>query len=146
MTNTNTTKTAAAIAFEYAQAADSFIDFDPARLVMRDEATFSRLARNAAYFLSAPVCDGTEYEDENEDEDTPEAFDPLGIEFFRNAENGEFIADVDLTVGGPSIWARYESRRGRLTLFAHWGSDELEFTSDDCPLIDWIKCAEDCAY
>ena len=140
MTNTNATKTAAAIAFEYAQAADSLIDFDPARLVMRDEATFSRLARNAAYFLSAPVYDGAE------DEDTPEAFDPLGIEIYRNAENGEFIADVYLTVGGPSIWARYESRRGRLTLFAHWGADEIEFTSDECPLIDWIKCAEDCAY
>lgn len=135
MTNTAASK----IAFSYIQASAAPINFEPSRLVMRDEDTFRRLAINAVYFLVASVSNGCDDEEER-----TEGFEPLNVEFFRNAENGEYIADVDLTVGGPSIWARYESRRDRLTIFAHWGADELEFIADESPLIDWIKDAEEC--
>lgn len=100
--------------------------------------TFKQLARSAAAFLSQPVSNGLD-DYEEDDEDRPETFEPLSLEFFVNQRTGEYIADVDLTVGGPSIWARYESRRDRITLYAAWGSDRLECSTDDCPLLDWIK-------
>lgn len=100
--------------------------------------TFKQLARSAAAFLSQPVSNGLD-DYEEDDEDRPETFEPLSLEFFVNQRTGEYIADVDLTVGGPSICARYESRRDRITLYAAWGSDRLECSTDDCPLIDWIK-------
>lgn len=110
---------------------------------MEDCDTFKQLVRSAAAFLSRPVAyseqDYYEDEDGEELEDRPETFDPLSLEYFVNQRTGEYIADVDLTVGGPSIWARYESRRGRITLYAAWGSDRLECSTDECPLIDWIK-------
>lgn len=62
-------------------------------------------------------------------------FDPAG--------RGGYIADVDLTVGGPTIRARYESRWERLTLTASWGGDRLEVSCNDCPLIRWIEAAEE---
>ena len=106
---------------------------------MEDCDTFKQLVRSAAAFLSQQVSNGLDDYEEEDDEERPETFDPLSLEYFVNQRTGEYIADVDLTVGGPSIWARYESRRGRITLYAAWGSDRLECSIDDCPLIDWIK-------
>ena len=105
---------------------------------MENRNSFKQLVRSAAAFLSQPVSNGLD-DYEEDDEDRPETFEPLSLEFFVNQRTGEYIADVDLTVGGPSIWARYESRRDRITLYAAWGSDRLECSTDDCPLIDWIK-------
>ena len=101
--------------------------------------SFKQLVRSAAAFLSQQVSNGLDDYEEEDDEERPETFEPLSLEYFVNQRTGEYIADVDLTVGGPSIWARYESRRDRITLYAAWGSDRLECSTDDCPLIDWIK-------
>lgn len=99
-------------------------DFDPADLSVRDPECFARLVSNAAYFLSAPVAEGLEDEcpdDDEAEESAPDAFEPLSLEIYR-AGRGGYIADVDLTVGGPTIRARYESRWERLTLTASWGA------------------------
>lgn len=106
---------------------------------MTHRQAFKQLARSAAAFLSEQVSNGCDDYEEDDEEERPETFEPLSLEYFVNQRTGEYIADVDLTVGGPSIWARYESRRGRITLYAAWGSDRLECSTDDCPLIDWIK-------
>lgn len=106
---------------------------------MEDCDTFKQLVRSAAAFLSQQVSNGLDDYEEEDDEERPETFEPLSLEYFVNHRTGEYIADVDLTVGGPSIWARYESRRNCITLYAAWGSDRLECSTDDCPLIDWIK-------
>ena len=106
---------------------------------MENRNSFKQLVRSAAAFLSQQVSNGLDDYEEEDDEDRPETFDPLSLEYFVNQRTGEYIADVDLTVGGPSICARYESRRGRITLYAAWGYDRLECSTDDCPLIDWIK-------
>ena len=120
--------------------ADSHIDFDPAALVMRDAETFKNPAVSVAYFLSAPVSNG---DDDENDQNAPDSFDPLDLDIYRN-KRGDYIADVDLTVGGPTIYARYESRWGQITLSASWGANRIECTSKDCPLIDWIESMADC--
>lgn len=106
---------------------------------MENRNSFKQLVRSAAAFLSQQVSNGLDDYEEEDDEERPETFDPLSLEYFVNQRTGEYIADVDLTVGGPSIWARYESRRDCITLYAAWGSDRLECSTDDCPLIAWIK-------
>lgn len=106
---------------------------------MENRNSFKQLVRSAAAFLSQQVSNGLDDYEEEDDEERPETFEPLSLEYFVNQRTGEYIADVDLTVGGPSIWARYESRRNCITLYAAWGSDRLECSTDDCPLIDWIK-------
>lgn len=106
---------------------------------MENRNSFKQLVRSAAAFLSQQVSNGLDDYEEEDDEERPETFEPLSLEYFVNQRTGEYIADVDLTVGGPSIWARYESRRDCITLYAAWGSDRLECSTDDCPLIDWIK-------
>lgn len=106
---------------------------------MENRNSFKQLVRSAAAFLSQQVSNGLDDYEEEGDEERPETFEPLSLEYFVNQRTGEYIADVDLTVGGPSIWARYESRRNCITLYAAWGSDRLECSTDDCPLIDWIK-------
>lgn len=106
---------------------------------MENRNSFKQLVRSAAAFLSEQVSNGCDDYEEDDEEERPETFEPLSLEFFVNQRTGEYIADVDLTVGGPSIWARYESRRGHVTLYAAWGADRLECSTDDCPLIDWIK-------
>lgn len=106
---------------------------------MENRNSFKQLVRSAAAFLSQQVSNGLDDCEEEDDEERPETFEPLSLEYFVNQRTGEYIADVDLTVGGPSIWARYESRRNCITLYAAWGSDRLECSTDDCPLIDWIK-------
>lgn len=112
-------------------------DFDPADLRVCDPECFDRLVSSAVYFLSAPVSDDAE-------ESAADAFGPLSLEIYRSGCGG-YIADVDLTVGGPTISARYETRRERLTLTAAWGGDRLEVSCDRCPLIDWIEAAEECS-
>ena len=112
----------------------------PAALVMRDAETFKNPAVSVAYFLSAPVSNG---DDDENDENAPDSFDPLDLDIYRN-KRGDYIADVDLTVGGPTIYARYESRWGQITLSAPWGANRIECTSKDCPLIDWIESMADC--
>lgn len=122
-------------------------DFDPADLSVWDPECFARLVSNAAYFLSAPVAEGLEDEcpdDDEAEESAPDAFEPLSLEIYR-AGLGGYIADVNLTVGGPTIRARYESRWERLTLTASWGGDRLEVSCNDCPLIRWIEAAEELA-
>lgn len=106
---------------------------------MENRNSFKQLVRSAAAFLSQQVSNGLDDYEEEDDEERPETFEPLSLEYFVNQRTGEYIADVDLTVGGPSIWARYESRRNCITLYAAWGSDRLECSTDDCPLIDWVK-------
>lgn len=136
----NTTYTAAQYLIEAEESAGALFDFDPAALELRDVETFKRLAANVAYFLSAPVSNG---DDDENDENAPDPFDPLDLDIYRN-KRGDYIADVDLTVGGPTIYARYESRWGQITLSASWGADRIECTSKDCPLIDWIESIADC--
>lgn len=85
-----------------------------------DAETLSQLMRSAAAYLD---CDEREDEDEDEDEDEYEdcEFNPLSMDVFRS-EDGDFIVDADLAVGGPTIRARYESRWNSLEVTAAWGS------------------------
>lgn len=121
-------------------------DFDPADLSVRDPECFARLVSNAAYFLSAPVAEGLEDEcpdDDEAEESAPDAFEPLSLEIYR-AGRGGYIADVDLTVGGPTIRARYESRWGVLTITAAWGLGRVEMSARNCAFVDWIETCADC--
>lgn len=77
-----------------------------------DAETLSRLILSAAAYLDR---------DEDEDEDADCAFDPLGLTVFKS-EDGDFIADADLAVGGPTIRARFISRWDTLEITASWGS------------------------
>lgn len=78
----------------------------------RDAATLSRLICSAAAYLDR---------DDSDDDDDDSAFDPLSLDVFKS-ENGDFIVDADLAVGGPTIRARYESRWNTLEVTASWGS------------------------
>lgn len=77
----------------------------------RDPATLSRLICSAAAYLDR---------DDDSDDDGC-AFDPLSLDVFKS-EGGDFIADADLAVGGPTIRARYESRWDTLEVTASWGN------------------------
>lgn len=138
----NTTRTAAQYLLDAEESASARIEFDPAALELHDAETFQMLARNAVSFLSDQVKDGDEWDDDESDDDAPDSFEPLSLDIYRN-DRGDYIADVDLTVGGPTIRARYESRWGRVTLTASWGADHIECYSTRCPLIDWIESAEE---
>ena len=73
----------------------------------RDPATLSQLIRSAAAYL-----------DRDDDEDE---IDLLSLDVFKS-ESGDFIVDADLSVGGPTIRARYESRWDTLEITASWGN------------------------
>lgn len=98
----------------------------------------------ARLLLDALTAAGIRTACDDAEESAADAFGPLSLEIYRSGCGG-YIADVDLTVGGPTISARYETRRERLTLTAAWGGDRLEVSCDRCPLIDWIEAAEECS-
>lgn len=74
-----------------------------------DAAALSQLMRSAAAYL------------DHDDDDDEGGFEPLDLTVFKS-EAGDFIADADLAVGGPTIRARYESRWDSLEITAAWGS------------------------
>ena len=125
MANTNLkNELAAAILTREAKKAPFYVDFLANRQVLRDEETFSKLAVNAVAYLT--------------DDIDPETFDPLDFDVFR-CDRGAFIADVTLTVGGPTIRARFESDWDELTITASWGSDYVELSTKEGPLVAWVK-------
>lgn len=124
MTLTHRNELAAAILTRETKKAPFYVDFSSNRQVLRDEATFTRLAANAIAYLV--------------DDIDPETFDPLSFEVFRCAR-GAFIADVTLAVGGPTIRARFESDWDELTITASWGGDYVELTAKEGPLVEWVK-------
>ena len=76
---------------------------------------------------------------------TFECSDCLDIEVYRS-ERGNFIADLLICAGGPTVRARYESRTERLTVSGSWGSSRLMLGSsrDDfevTPLAELIDAA-----
>lgn len=79
-----------------------------------DAETLSQLMRNAAAYL-----------DRDDSDDGDCAFDPLSLTVFKS-EDGDFIIDAALAVGGPTIRARYESRWDTLEITASWGSDTVQ--------------------
>lgn len=79
---------------------------------------FSVLDGNEAETLSQLIRSVAAYLDRDEDDC---AFDPLSLDVFKS-EGGDFIADADLAVGGPTIRARYESRWDTLEITASWGN------------------------
>lgn len=76
-----------------------------------DADTLSQLMRNAAAYLDR--------DDSDDDDDC--GFDPLSLTVFKS-EDGDFIIDAALAVGGPTIRARYESRWDTLEITASWGN------------------------
>ena len=80
-------------------------------LAGNDAETLSQLMRNAAAYLDR--------DDSDDDDDC--GFDPLSLTVFKS-EDGDFIIDADLAVGGPTIRARYESRWDTLEVTASWGN------------------------
>lgn len=76
-----------------------------------DAETLSQLMRNAAAYLDR--------DDSDDDDDC--GFDPLSLTVFKS-EDGDFIIDAALAVGGPTIQARYESRWDTLEITASWGN------------------------
>lgn len=74
-----------------------------------------------------------------------ERSDCLDLEVYRS-ERGNFIADLLICAGGPTVRARYESRTERLTVSGSWGSSRLMLGSsrDDfegTPLAELIDAA-----
>lgn len=74
-----------------------------------------------------------------------ECSDCLDIEVFRS-DRGEYIVDLLICCGGPTVRARYESRTERLTVSGSWDSSRLmlESSRDDfegTPLAELIDAA-----
>lgn len=124
---------ASQIAYDATKNCSTAIHFDPESLVMKDEKTFRQHALTAAHYLTAPVA----YDEYCIEDDE---FTVLDCEVFTSERSGEYIADVTICTGGQTVTARYESRNGYIVLEAHWGGNNVQFTANDCPLIDWIKC------
>lgn len=77
------------------------------------------IAGRAAWIQNdRPKALAAAYLDRDEDDC---AFDPLSLTVFKG-EDGDFIGDADLAVGGPTIRARYESRWDTLEITASWGN------------------------
>ena len=75
--------------------------------------------------------------------------DVLDIEVYRSAQ-GEFIVDLLIVAGGPTVRARYETRSEELTVAGSWGSDSIELAARrrdflDTPLYEVVSCAIECA-
>lgn len=137
MTNTNTNNTAAAIAAEIIATAETRIELRAAEL--HDVDCFRELCVSAVAWLDAEYFGQADDDEEHADEYR----DPLSFEVYLNSRTGEYIADLDLAVGGPTIRARYESRWGVLTITAAWGLDRLEMSARDCAFVDWIETCAD---
>lgn len=119
---TNTNNTAAAIAAEIIATAETRIELSAVAWL------------DAEYFGQA----------DDDEEHADEYRDPLSFEVYLNSRTGEYIADLDLAVGGPTIRARYESRWGVLTITAAWGLDRVEMSARNCAFVDWIETCADC--
>lgn len=135
---TNTKNTAAAIAAEIIATAETRIELRAAEL--HDVECFRKLCASAVAWLDAEYFGQADDDEEHADEYR----DPLSFEVYRNSHTGEYIADLDLAVGGPTIRARYESRWGVLTITAAWGLDYVELSARNCAFVDWIETFADC--
>lgn len=121
---TNTNNTAAAIAAEIIATAETRIE----------------LCASAVAWLDAEYIGQADDDEEHADEYR----DPLSFDVYLNSRTGEYIADLDLAVGGPTIRARYESQWGELTITAAWGADRVEMSARNCAFVDWIETSADC--
>lgn len=114
---TTTKNTAAAIAAEIIATAETRIELRAAEL--HDVECFRELCASAVAWLDAEYFG--QADDDDDEEHADEYRDPLSFDVYLNGRTGEYIAELDLAVGGPTIRARYESRWGVLTITAAWG-------------------------
>lgn len=71
-----------------------------------------------------------------EDEENP--FDPLELKKYT-ADDGDYIADVLITCGGPTCSVRYESRKETAVISFRWGHDYLDVKTSDAPITNLIE-------
>lgn len=116
---TNANNTAAAIAAEILATTETRIELRAAEL--HDVDCFRQLCASAVAWLDAEYFGQADDDEEHADEYR----DPLSFDVYLNGRTGEYIADLDLAVGGPTIRARYESYWGELTITAAWGVTSL---------------------
>ncbi len=135
---TNANNTAAAIAAEIIATAETRIELRAAEL--HDVDCFRQLCASAVAWLDAEYFGQADDDEEHADEYR----DPLSFDVYLNGRTGEYIADLDLAVGGPTIRARYESHWGELTITAAWGADRVEMSARNCAFVDWIETCADC--
>lgn len=102
-----TNNTAAAIAAEIIATTETRIELRAAEL--HDVDCFRQLCASAVAWLDAEYFGQADDDEEHADEYR----DPLSFDVYLNGRTGEYIADLDLAVGGPTIRARYESYWGR---------------------------------
>lgn len=134
---TNTNNTAAAIAAEIFATTETRIELRAAEL--HDVDCFRQLCASAVAWLDAEYFGQADDDEEHADEYR----DPLSFEVYLNGRTGEYIADLDLAVGGPTIRARYESQWGELTITAAWGADRVVMSARNCAFVDWIETCAD---
>lgn len=78
--------------------------------------------RLAPYFAICPA-------DEDEEGDD---FDPLSLDVYKNVrDESQILIEACLVSGGPNIYARYESKGGRLTISLYWGGIRLAVRTND---------------
>jgi len=110
--------------------------FDIERCESDESECFDMLCAHVGHVLAA-----TRFDPPDEDEDGV-ALDPLSIQTFKS-DNGDYILDIDVTVGGPTVSVRFESRWGTATISAHWGASHLVVSTKDAPLIDLLQWVSD---
>lgn len=92
---TNTNNTAAAIAAEVIATTETRIELRAAEL--HDVDCFRQLCASAVAWLDAEYFGQADDDEEHADEYR----DPLSFDVYLNGRTGEYIADLDLAVGGP---------------------------------------------
>lgn len=71
-----------------------------------------------------------------DDEENP--FDPLELKKYT-ADDGDYIADVLITCGGPTCSVRYESRKDAAVISFKWGHDFLDVETESAPIVDLVR-------
>lgn len=83
--------------------------------------------------------------DSLDDPDNMDEWDPLGFDIFRNGR-GNYITEVILATGGPSVTAVYDSRYDNLEITGIWGAACFRIKQglgDTSPLKEAIKAASE---
>ena len=101
-------------------------DFEVIRFEAKDAKTANYMARYVAGVMNT----------RDDDEENP--FDPLELKKYM-ADDGDYIADVLITCGGPTCSVRYESRKGTAVVSFKWGHDYLDVETENAPITALIE-------
>lgn len=120
------TKSISKLMIEALKAEGLKCDFEVIRVSQdSDEKTLKDMAAYVASVMNT-----------QDDEENP--FDPLELKKFT-ADDGDYIADVLITCGGPTCSVRYESRKGTAVVSFKWGHDYLDVETENAPITALIE-------